>query len=151
MIELLIINSFLCVGVQGATKENKILSFIPKLFNWFDDNFSNTHWFIDNKIKNENNVLICFFWLIVGICFFVFSLFEDVIRKPLYACLQCMASIWGAAFVYFNQSYLGFDFWSIQTIGWIFALSGLNWIVGEIMTKVVNSRMVDEMEIEGAL
>ena len=62
-----------------------------------------------------------------------------------------MASIWGAAFVYFNQSYLGFDFWSIQTIGWIFALSGLNWIVGEIMTKVVNSRMVDEMEIEGAL
>ena len=54
---------------------------------------------------------------------------NDMIKKPLFNCPPCMASIWGTAgFVYTG---IGWEYWIV----WVLSLAGFNYIVNKIIDK----------------
>ena len=87
MIQLLIINSLMCLGVFNSVNEGMLLSFIKK----GGDKFLPT-------------------WL----------------RKPIYDCPPCMASLWSWPYIIFNFELTFYP-------GYIFALSGMNILLNSII------------------
>jgi len=54
---------------------------------------------------------------------------NDMIKKPLFNCPPCMASIWGTAgFIYTG---IGWEYWVV----WVLSLAGFNYIVNKLLDK----------------
>jgi len=54
---------------------------------------------------------------------------NDMLKKPLFNCPPCMASIWGTAgFIYIG---IGWEYWIV----WVLSLAGFNYIVNKIIDK----------------
>ena len=111
MIEILILNSLIIWGVYASLQEGFIFERIGewirgtyeyKLFIRFDD----------VRISEHDNL-------------------PSWIKKPLGTCPVCMASIYGTAVFWFAYliDYLQYDYIIVVYIGYIFALSGLNYLI----------------------
>lgn len=117
MIDHLIINSLLIFGVHASTRDRMIFGFVTKFANkwvvrfflWaykdgkiIDEPINDYPDRIDATEKAGNTTAI--------------------ILKPLFDCPPCMASVWGIPFVLIQPL-------SIWSVVYLFALSGINYII----------------------
>lgn len=59
----------------------------------------------------------------------------DYLSNPLWDCVMCMSSIWGIGFllVVGPNQVTGYSIISAQTVIYVFALCGLNWLVSHLL------------------
>lgn len=62
----------------------------------------------------------------------------EIAVKPLYGCVNCMASVWGVIGVALFGSRMGIDLVSFQTLGYLLALCGVNLLTGAVIAKLTH-------------
>jgi hypothetical protein len=115
MIELLIINSFLCFGIRAATAQGFLLHPVAVAFDEAS-RFAGMH--IHVKLED----------------------FIDWILKPVLNCVRCMASFWGLLVLWMFREKFGlyFPMISPETVLYIVALLGFNSIFAAIIESIEN-------------
>lgn len=107
-IEVIVLNSIFCFGIYAASFEGMILfrfvRFYERVFNVYNEH---------NEVNNK------FFYKL---------------SKPLYSCVICMSSIWGAIFVLVS-GLTSYGVVSIEFIVHVVMVSGINYVASEMFSK----------------
>lgn len=153
MIELLIVNSLLCLGIRAAVNDG-ILSFMPVIFEQDATVFNEWCWKTNKKVKAFLHPLFYGFFaplmLITMIIAYLLIRVLNFLSTPSYRCLKCMASVWGLTFVYMMDHLFFFNFLSVYTCAWVLALAGFNAAVEKIIV-LMNASIYLKQEKLGQL
>jgi hypothetical protein len=113
MIERLIINSLVIFGIHAASKDGQIFGFVAT-FAMRKSISGFTWWFAKSLPLDIAEVKAV--------------RYTTILTKPLFGCPPCMASVWGIPFVLIHPL-------SVWTLVYLFALSGLNYIIMKLISR----------------
>jgi len=116
MLTIMLINSMMCFGFRFVTSDGEALYFLRKAFESIAFHFSSN--------KDEMN-------------YFMYQL-----SKPIYGCVNCMASFWGVIGICIFKEQLGFDLISFNSLGYILGLCGVNIMVGGLLNLIIELSII---------
>ncbi len=128
---LILITSFLCFGVYGATRSGKIL--YPFVLLYQHIHFVALKVLVFFSELRWHKYLL--YTLLMDALINIVDLFFTYLKKPFYSCIVCMASVWTMVTLYLFGEVFQYPYplISLQSLGLIGMVGGVNYMAVFVM------------------